>query len=212
MSLELEVGNKKATVFLNKDEIDNETLKQIKAMVKEEAIENAKIMPDCHKSKNCCVGFTSKLVNKIVPNYVGNDIGCGIVSYPIELEKSLNSFREKQLQKIIKDIDIYLTASDNWRSVINKPNNEYSFDTFSESVNRIFELSNIDIVKFQCYYKEKFGRDISNKIPIYNREWLEEFLKRNKISNKEFYGSLMTLGNGNHFIEFNRSQNDNEIF
>ena len=54
MSLELEIGNKKATIFLNKDEIDSETLKQIKAMVKEESIENAKIMPDCHKVKLLC--------------------------------------------------------------------------------------------------------------------------------------------------------------
>ena len=188
MSLEVEVGNKKATIFLKKDEID---------------------------SKNCCVGFTSKLVNKIVPNYVGNDIGCGIVSYPIELDKSLDSFRKKQLEKIVKDIDVNLTCSSNWRSLCfmeEMEDKSYCFDNFSQSVNRIFDLSNIEIEKFKIYYKEKFGKDISDKIPTYNREWLEELLKRTKISDTEFYGSLMTLGNGNHFIEFNRSENDKKEY
>ena len=89
MSTSLEIKNKTVKIFLNKEEIETETLKQIQAMVKEDTIENARVMPDCHKSKNCCVGFTSKLVDKIVPNYVGNDIGCGIVSYPIEMQKSV---------------------------------------------------------------------------------------------------------------------------
>ena len=72
MSHTVEINGKTAKIFLEKNEIENETLKQVKAMIKEDSIENARIMPDCHKSKNCCVGFTSKLVDKIVPNYVGN--------------------------------------------------------------------------------------------------------------------------------------------
>ena len=90
MSSNIEVGEKTGRVFLNNDEIEGETLKQIKAMIKEDAIENARIMPDCHKSKNCCVGFTSKLVNKIVPNYVGNDIG--IVAVLIHIASDLKEF------------------------------------------------------------------------------------------------------------------------
>ena len=57
-------------------------------MIGHEAIQNARVMPDCHKSKkNCCVGFTSQLIDKIVPNFVGIDIGCGIVSYPLETDR-----------------------------------------------------------------------------------------------------------------------------
>ena len=87
MTTLIEINNKVGKVFLNKDEIETETYKQIVSMIKNETIEEARVMPDCHKSKNCCVGFTSKLINKIVPNFVGVDIGCGIVSYPIDLKK-----------------------------------------------------------------------------------------------------------------------------
>jgi tRNA-splicing ligase RtcB (3'-phosphate/5'-hydroxy nucleic acid ligase) len=204
MSSNIEVGEKTGRVFLNNDEIEGETLKQIKAMIKEDAIENARIMPDCHKSKNCCVGFTSKLVNKIVPNYVGNDIGCGIVSYPIELKKSVESFRQKQLEKIISDIDTNIAFPSHNRSALSL---DMVFESFKVPVNRIFDLANSDAQKFKTYYQGKFKTDITGKIPIYNQEWLEGFLTRTKLSNQEFYGSLMTLGSGNHFIEFNRSTN-----
>ena len=205
MSTSLEIKNKTVKIFLNKEEIETETLKQIQAMVKEDTIENARVMPDCHKSKNCCVGFTSKLVDKIVPNYVGNDIGCGIVSYPIEMQKSVECIRQKQLEKIVDDIDVNVA-----HPTINMYNNrffEYTFENFKDQVSRIFDLSNIEVQKFKEFYLKKFGKDISDKIPTYNQEWLEIFLKRTNLSNREFYGSLMTLGSGNHFIEFNRSDN-----
>ena len=86
----LKEKDKEGIVFIDKTEIDNETIKQIRSMIKHEAVENARIMPDCHKGNGCCIGFTSKLVDKIVPNFVGGDIGCGIVSYPIELDKPIN--------------------------------------------------------------------------------------------------------------------------
>ena len=40
-------------------------------------------MPDCHASVNCCVGFTSEIKDRVIPNIVGGDIGCGISSYPL---------------------------------------------------------------------------------------------------------------------------------
>ena len=163
MSLNIEIGDKKATVFLNKDEIETETLKQIKAMIKEEGIINARIMPDCHKSKNCCVGFTSKLIDKIVPNYVGNDIGCGIVTYQINMEKSINSIRQKLLDKIIKDIDVNIAfQSYNYKAMLL----DYTYASFKSPIDRIFDLSNTEVQKFKKYYLEKIGTDVSSKIPI----------------------------------------------
>lgn len=40
---------------------------------------NAKIriMPDCHSGKGCVIGTTMTITDKIVPNLVGVDIGCG---------------------------------------------------------------------------------------------------------------------------------------
>ena len=227
MSFNIELADKSAKIFLNKDEIETEALKQIKSMIKEDSIENARIMPDCHKNKNCCVGFTSKLINKIVPNYVGNDIGCGIVTYPIELEKSIEELRQKKIKSIIKDIDsniafhqrndkavitqnaLSLNGIGNEIKMIRDVNN---FSNYKKYIERIFELANIDIIKFKTYYESKFNKNISDLIPVYNYEWFDNFLIKNKISKQDFYGSLMTLGHGNHFIEFNRSNKDNKEY
>ncbi len=36
------------------------------------------IMPDVHAGAGCVIGFTSKLIDRVVPNIVGVDIGCGV--------------------------------------------------------------------------------------------------------------------------------------
>lgn len=204
----IEVKGKIGTVFLEKDEIDRETFKQIEAMIKEDAILNAKIMPDCHKSKNCCVGFTSHLMDKIVPNYVGNDIGCGIVAYPLDLIRPMENWRDKKMEKFTETISLaiaYHTYNHESQCL------NFSGDCLNEELDRIFVLSNMEAQKFKEYYFKKFHRDISAKIPTYNRDWLDLFFERTKITINDFFGSLRTLGGGNHFIEFNRStQNGKE--
>ena len=52
-------NNKEAKLFIDKMMVDSGTIKQIRSMIKHEAIENARIMPDCHKGVGCCIGFIS---------------------------------------------------------------------------------------------------------------------------------------------------------
>lgn len=96
------------------------------------SIENARIMPDCHKGHGCCIGFTLKLMDKIAPNFVGDDIGCGIVSYPINKEKRINV---KSLDNFVKNnIPIGLGSGNIYKEHV-------VTDTQME---RIFNLSNMD--------------------------------------------------------------------
>ena len=37
-----------------------------------------RIMPDVHAGKGCVIGFTADLGDKVIPNIVGVDIGCGM--------------------------------------------------------------------------------------------------------------------------------------
>lgn len=39
-----------------------------------------RIMPDVHMGKGCVVGFTAKLGDKVIPNVIGVDIGCGMLT------------------------------------------------------------------------------------------------------------------------------------
>lgn len=61
--------------------IDDKTKEQLAAITQVEPFreEKIRIMPDCHSGKGCVIGFTSTISNKVIPNVVGVDIGCGVM-------------------------------------------------------------------------------------------------------------------------------------
>ena len=60
--------------------IDDKAVEQINLLLEQEAFKDSKvrIMPDVHAGKGCVIGFTGNLGNKVIPNIVGVDIGCGM--------------------------------------------------------------------------------------------------------------------------------------
>ena len=77
-----------------------EAYDQIKKLVNFEAYLDSKIriMPDAHAGKGCVVGTTIQLIDKVTPNLVGVDIGCGVLT--VKLKDSDIDF--KKLDSIIK--------------------------------------------------------------------------------------------------------------
>lgn len=69
------------------DNIESKALNQIHTLIKQPAFKNCKvrIMPDVHAGAGCVIGFTADLGDKVIPNIVGVDIGCGMLT--IELGK-----------------------------------------------------------------------------------------------------------------------------
>ena len=43
-----------------------------------------RIMPDVHAGAGCVIGFTGDLGDKVIPNIVGVDIGCGMLVQPFD--------------------------------------------------------------------------------------------------------------------------------
>lgn len=64
------------------ENIEPEALNQIYTLVKQPAFSNCKIriMPDVHAGAGCVIGFTADLGDKVIPNIVGVDIGCGMLT------------------------------------------------------------------------------------------------------------------------------------
>lgn len=62
------------------DNIEPEALNQIYTLVKQPVFADCKvrIMPDVHAGAGCVIGFTADLGDKVIPNIVGVDIGCGM--------------------------------------------------------------------------------------------------------------------------------------
>lgn len=63
------------------DNIEPEALNQVYTLIKQPAFSDCKvrIMPDVHAGKGCVIGFTADLGDKVIPNIVGVDIGCGML-------------------------------------------------------------------------------------------------------------------------------------
>lgn len=60
-------------------------IEQIRRMCDYEFTENSRIriMPDVHAGKGCTIGTTMTITDKVVPNIVGVDIGCGMFTLNI---------------------------------------------------------------------------------------------------------------------------------
>ena len=90
--------------------IENEAVSQLDLLLEQEPFKDCKvrIMPDVHAGKGCVIGFTANLGNKVIPNIVGVDIGCGMLC--VELGKI-----ELDLEKIDKIINKCIPAGRNIR-------------------------------------------------------------------------------------------------
>ncbi len=66
-------------IFTNN--IEQEAVYQIELLLAQDVFKDCKvrIMPDVHAGKGCVIGFTADLGEKVIPNIVGVDIGCGML-------------------------------------------------------------------------------------------------------------------------------------
>lgn len=69
----------KAIVYA--DTLEETAKEQIINIQKQPCMRDSKIriMPDVHSGKDCVIGFTANIKDKIIPNLVGCDIGCGVL-------------------------------------------------------------------------------------------------------------------------------------
>ena len=61
--------------------VEQGAVDQIELLLAQDAFKDCKvrIMPDVHAGKGCVIGFTADLGEKVIPNIVGVDIGCGML-------------------------------------------------------------------------------------------------------------------------------------
>lgn len=62
--------------------VEQEAIDQVNLLLSQAAFRDCKvrIMPDTHAGKGCVIGFTANLGDKVIPNIVGVDIGCGMLT------------------------------------------------------------------------------------------------------------------------------------
>lgn len=96
----IELNGKYTNAKIFTDNVESEAIGQILGLCNHPAFEGAKIrvMPDVHAGAGCTIGTTVVLDKKmVVPNIVGVDIGCGILTTFL---KQMNQLRISSLQTI----------------------------------------------------------------------------------------------------------------
>ena len=74
--------------------IEPQAQAQIELLLSQKPFEGCKvrIMPDVHAGAGCVIGFTANLGDKVIPNIVGVDIGCGMLTVnlgPVDIDYQL---------------------------------------------------------------------------------------------------------------------------
>ena len=74
--------------------VEDEAIEQIRRMCDYDLTKGSKvrIMPDVHAGKGCTIGTTMTITDKICPNIVGVDIGCGM--YTVKLQEQVLDFEK----------------------------------------------------------------------------------------------------------------------
>ena len=135
------------------DNIEQEAIDQINTLLEQPAFTDCKvrIMPDVHAGAGCVIGFTADLGDKVIPNIVGVDIGCGMFTVELgRIDTGINGKTDSNIANYVTDID-YEKLDNVIRTCIPSGRNVH------EEINYIFpELKNL-----RCYNKLK------------NIDWLE---------------------------------------
>jgi RNA-splicing ligase RtcB len=110
--------------------IDETAKNQVNLLLEQDAFKDCKvrIMPDVHAGAGCVIGFTANLGDKVIPNIVGVDIGCGMAWTKLQ-DKNIDLAK---LDNIIKNS-------------IPSGLNVYNYKVFAD----------IDLTMLHCYGKLK---------------------------------------------------------
>ena len=93
--IELKGKYNQAKIFT--DVVDEASVAQVLLLLNQEFVSGSRIrlMPDIHAGAGCTIGTTMTITDKVVPNLVGVDIGCGMETVRVK-EKHM------ELQKLDK--------------------------------------------------------------------------------------------------------------
>lgn len=143
-----------AKVFTNDPQ--ETAITQIKELCDQSFLSNAKIriMPDYHAGKGCVIGTTIELQDKVVPNLVGVDVGCGVYTVKLAnkqvdfaklddvIRKYIPSGRKIHTGKAIANVQTEFPAAEHFRAshLLTTDKNRASLGTLGGG-NHFIELS-----------------------------------------------------------------------
>ena len=174
-------------IFLPDKYLDDTITRIVNKFSNSDVFNHIRVMPDCHGSAYCCVGLTSVITDKVVPQIVGGDIGCGISCYPLN-----KVIKEKHYKKIDETVKSIIPMGEKIHR------NSIATDVV---LNNIYDECNKKLVFLKSRFTDYPFNDFQ-----YNQNYYQSLIKKlkSKINSAVFLRSLGTLGGGNHYVEFNQ--------
>ena len=206
MPIELEGTHTTARVMVdNESLVEAGCMEQIQTLIDHPAFtEPVRIMPDTHWGAGAPIGFTMPLGDRIVPNIVGVDVGCGMAATNLGDDLPLaDAERERRVREAVPM----------GRAVHDYGDAAHLVDEFPfERANRVFE-------QFDGAFAETFGEHID---PIefdfsgYDADYFEALCDRVLADQRQGMDHVIksagTLGGGNHFVEFARGRDSGDYW
>ncbi len=179
----IEIDGEYTTAEILIDDVEELTEEQIQEITNQPPFVNdIKVMPDAHPGKGSVIGFTMPVGEKVVPNTVGVDVGCGLFAGRLPGYGDLGDWDHRSIleNSIREKVPV---GSDTHGDGMHM-HNEFPYaecqakiDTFNANS----EFEDIDVE--------------------YNPEYYNDLISRIDVSFHKSANSMGTLGGGNHFIE-----------
>lgn len=186
------------------DEYDENCGEQIQEMVDHPAFENdVAIMPDTHYGSGAVIGFTMPIGDRVVPNTVGVDIGCGMFAVNLGKPLYLTNGDDEAFEELDEEIRKAVPMG---RNVHSDPGyhigNDFPWGECEKTLESFTEAYGYDL-EFEGYGLDYFKNICRQLVPD---ELKGEQAEReaNEIMSRAI-DSMGTLGGGNHFIEISQS-------
>ena len=90
----MELKGKFANAIIHTSDIDENTINQVNNLINCDISEGSTIhiMPDCHAGKGCTIGTTMTIKDRVCPNLVGCDVGCGMLCLKVQGDFTIDDF------------------------------------------------------------------------------------------------------------------------
>lgn len=90
----MELKGKFANAIIHTSDIDQNTIDQVNNLINCDVSESSTIhiMPDCHAGTGCTIGTTMTIKDRVCPNLVGVDVGCGMLCIKVQGDFSIDDF------------------------------------------------------------------------------------------------------------------------
>jgi len=183
--IELEGKYTKAKIYA--ETIEEGVYQQVYDIINCKAFEGQSVvlMPDCHVGASGPCGLVATLGDYVCPEHIGVDIGCTVSA--MILDKPVPKDKYPELENRIKrTIPVGFEIND--RTV------------FDEKEFRKF-LAN-GFTKYKSQWPEMM-RYLPNTV---DEKWISDVLKKIGMEESVFYRSVGTAGGGNHFIEYDETE------